>query len=309
MNILKVFLFGKFRVEIDTNMVQKFEPNKAKELLVYLLLNRDQPHAREQLAEVLWKEIGPEQSKSYLRKALWQLQQFLESCASQGMLLVEGEWLQVNPQFNFWLDIETLEKTFKDTQGLRGKDLEEEQASSLQAVVNTYQGDLMEGWYQDWCLYERERLRYMYLALLDKLMDFCEARADYENGLLIGERILKYDRARERTHRRLMRLHSLAGDRTAALRQYHKCVVALKEELDVNPADRTRLLYEMICTDNLETAVPSGPMKQDRSYETDEPLHTLFSHLRSLQKSLGQIQTQIAQDMQVIQRTLKNNRS
>lgn len=99
----------------------------------------------------------------------------------------------------------------------------------IQNAVQLYQGPLLEGWYQDWCLYERERLQSMYLAMLDELMGYCEVRHDYETGLLYGMGIMSYDWARERTHRRLMRLHYLNGDRAAALRQYEQCAVALKE--------------------------------------------------------------------------------
>jgi DNA-binding SARP family transcriptional activator len=307
--MIRLFLLGKFAIEVNGKYLHKIETRKAEELLVYLLLHRNQPQSREHLADVLWGEIAPEQSKSYLRKALWQLQSFFESCGSQEMLLVEGEWLQINPDFDFWLDIEVIEKTFKDTQGIKGKDLEKEKAANLKETVSTYQGNLLEGWYQDWCLYERERLQYLCLAMLDKLMDHCEAQEDYENGLLFGEKILKYDRARERTHRRLMRLHSLAGDRTAALRQYHKCVVALKEELEVDPADRTRLLYEAIRADKLEIRVPPDRGGKTKGLEAEERLQLLFSRLSSLHKSLSKIQTQIAHDMQVIEKTLRNNSS
>ena len=333
MNIIKFFLFGKFRIEADANLLHKFEPQKAKELLVYLLLYREQPQSREHLADALWRELAPEQSKAYLRKALWQLQTILESCGGQGMLLVDGEWLQINQDFDFWLDIEIVEKIFKNTQGVRGKDLEKEQARSIQEAVNTYRGNLLEGWYQDWCLYERERLQFLYLAMLDKLMDYCESHEAYEKGLLFGERILQYDRARERTYRRLMRLHHLAGDRTAALRQYQRCVAALKEELDVGPADRTRLLYEKIRADKLEapaqpnrvnneryqprgkprtpSSAASGgvlnPEGNKKSNDTEEPLSMLFSHLNTLHQSLSQIQTQLGDDLKVIQKTLERN--
>ena len=33
-----------------------------------------------------------------------------------------------------------------------------------------YRGDLLTGWYQDWCLIERERYQCMFVSLLDKLM-------------------------------------------------------------------------------------------------------------------------------------------
>jgi len=40
----------------------------------------------------------------------------------------------------------------------------------LQEAVRLSYADLLEGWYQDWCLYERERLQNIYLLILDKLM-------------------------------------------------------------------------------------------------------------------------------------------
>ena len=69
----------------------------------------------------------------------------------------------------------------------------------------------------------------MYLAMLDKLICYCEAKRKFELGLLYGTLILRYDRAHERTHRRLMNLHYLSGDRTAALRQFERCAAALEE--------------------------------------------------------------------------------
>ena len=305
MSTIKFFLFGKLRIEADAKVIQKIEPQKAKELLVYLLLYRDQPQAREHLADILWGEIAPEQSKSYLRKALWQLQSMLEPYSGQDMILVDAEWLQINPLFDFWLDIELLETAFKKTQGVGGRDLEEEHTRSIQDAVNTYRGDLLEGWYQDWCLYERERLQYLYLAMLDKLMDRCEAEEDYENGLMLGERILQHDRARERTHRRLMRLYYLAGDRTSGLRQYQKCAAILREELDIDPAESTYLLFEMIRKDKLDDSpLPSeiGIAKVDK-----EPLKTVLNHMSDFHKELSRIQTRLAQDMRVIHKTIKEH--
>src|SRR5207245_6082482 len=120
--------------------------------------------------------------------------------------------------------------------GKKGQELDSPKAQLLHKTVQLYQGPLLEGWYQDWCLLERERLQSMYLAMLDKLMSYYEAHSDYETGLLYGMRIMCYDRARERTHRRIMRRYYLIGDRAEALRQYERCAVALEEELGVSPS-------------------------------------------------------------------------
>ncbi len=85
----------------------------------------------------------------------------------------------------------------------------------------------------------------------DKLMEYCEKRQEYERALLYGVRILRHEPARERTHRSLMRLLYMSGDRTAALRQYERCVAALRAELEVEPGRPTRALCEQIRVDEL----------------------------------------------------------
>ncbi len=310
MSTIRIFLFGKFDIEADGSLMPRIESRKAEELLAYLLLTRDQPQARERLADMLWGETVQDQANNYLRKALWQLQSALDNwgLGEQGLLLVEGEWLQINPHIELWLDIGVLEYAFKKTQGILGRDLEAGQAQMIQEATGLYRGDLMDGWYQDWCSYERERLQHLYLAMLDKLMDYCEVHGAYEDGMVFGERILHYDRARERTHRRLMRLYYLAGDRTSALRQYRKCMTILQEELDVEPAESTRSVYARIRADTLETLDQRTQVDEARISKSEkEPLRAVFSHLSVFHRKLSQIQEQLAQDMQVLQRTIKED--
>ena len=310
MNTIKICLFGKFSIIVNDKLNNKIESRKAEELLGFLLLNRDQPHSRERLADLLWGETSQDQVNSYLRKALWQLQSTLENLgmSEMGLLRVDGDYLQVNPQFKLWLDVAILEDAFKQTHGILGRDLDEEQAQIIESAVEIYSGDLLDGWYQDWCLFERERLQHLYLAMLDKLMDYCEVHGSYEDGLIFGEKILHYDRARERTHRRLMRLYYMAGDRTSALRQYRKCVTMLKDELDVEPAESTRLVYEMIRADKLDDLTRLLQSDESRITKTEkEPLRAVFSHLSAFHKELSQMQKQLAQDMRIIRRTMKGD--
>jgi len=53
-------------------------------------------------------------------------------------------------------------------------------------------------------------------------------------------------RRSEEAHRRLMRCFFERGQSYMALRQYHLCVEALKEGLNVAPAYATKELYEFI---------------------------------------------------------------
>jgi DNA-binding SARP family transcriptional activator len=195
-----------------------------------------------------------------LRQALWQLQGALDAPLEPGresLLMVLPDWIQLNPAGNLWLDVALFEQAFTLAQGTPGQNMDMHQAQALQVAVDLYQGDLLEGWYQEWCLYERERLQQLYLTMLDKLMGYSEATGGYEAGLEYGTRILRYDRASERTHQALMRLHYLAGNRAAALHQYERCVCALEEELGVKPARRTLALYQQLRADQLD----HGPLQ------------------------------------------------
>src|SRR5262249_47636290 len=146
---------------------------------------------------------------------------------------------------------------------LRSKtELDEECVSSLRNAAQIYRGDLLEGLYQDWCLIERERLQNMYLIMLDRLIGYCETVRDYEVGSDFCSRILHIYPARKRTHHEMMRLYYLSGDRSAALRQFDRCLEALKKELDVRPTRGTLELCEQIRADQLDftPVAPSRPV-------------------------------------------------
>lgn len=237
MSILTVCLFGKFGVRRGEQVPVDLGARKVQELFAYLLLHRKRHHSREVLAGFLWGDSTTARSKKYLRNALWQLQSALDSrtgAENGSVLLVDAEWVRLNPEANLWLDVAEFEQAFALVQRVPSQELSAQSVGTVQGAIQLYRGDLLEGWYQDWCLYERERLQNMYLAMLGRLMDFCEGQGEYEDGLNYGVRILRYDQARERTHRQLMRLYYLAGDRTAALRQYDRCVEALRRDV-LNP--------------------------------------------------------------------------
>jgi DNA-binding SARP family transcriptional activator len=255
MSSMRCYLFGKLRVQCGEHVTDGLGARKLEELFCYLLLQRGHSHPRGILADLFWGDNPTALSRKYLRKALWQLQESLEAHAAlmaESILLVEPEWVQLNPKADLWIDITAFEEGYRRVQGVSVELLSRQQIQELQDAVALYGGELLEGWYMDWCLFERERYRFMYLAMLDKLMDYCEIHHHYEAGIAHGMSILRCDRAQERTHRRLMRMHYLGGDRTAALRQYGRCVAALHEELDVLPAQSTVELCQLIREDRFQ---------------------------------------------------------
>jgi DNA-binding SARP family transcriptional activator len=291
MSLLRISLFGRFDVEYGQVSLTGFDAGKVQELFCYLLLYREHPHPREALATLLWECSQTDRPNRCLRKTIWQLRSALNSRTvplSKHVLLVEPDWIQLNSEADLWLDVAVFEEAFLRCQHLSGAELDTQNVRILEDALDLYRGGLQESWYQDWYLYERERFQHMYLIMLDKLMDHCEARGRFEAGLTYGTLILNCERARERTHRRLMRLYCLAGDRTAALRQYELCVNALDEELGVGPTQRTKALRRRIQMDKLSPLSLNQP-------ERGEPLQIGGSTSMLLLRRLDQVHALLAE--------------
>ncbi|HYP51953.1 MAG TPA: bacterial transcriptional activator domain-containing protein [Pyrinomonadaceae bacterium] len=322
MATLNISLLGRFRAETDEREAKGLGACKVQELLCYLLTHRERAHSRESLAGLLWGEHVTEKSKKYLRQTLWHLQTALEPFVgpdSARVLTVEHDWVGLNLGGRISLDVVEFERAFALVRGVPSAEVDEEKARAMRAAVGLYKGDLLEGWYQDWCLFERERLENMYLSMLNKLLAYSTARREFEAGFFYGELILRRDRASERTHRQLMRLQHMAGDRTAALRQYERCVAALGEELSVEPDRRTVALYRQIRADQLgvepETTTPPAPAASATTPAPDEAtavapasLAGVLQRLRHLQAVLDEVQRAVRRELKAVEVGLKEFR-
>ena len=310
---LRIRLFGDVSVQQDGRSIP-FPSGKALELFCYLLIHRDRAHTREALSEILWPGGKPAASKGYLRQALWRLNTTLHGnpdrrrTETELPLIMEPDWVRINPDGAWWLDVNTFERTYANVRDISGYSLSASQMQGVESALELYRGDLLATWYHDWCSYERDHLRLVYLAMLDQLMCCCEAQELYAKGLGLGQIVLRYDPARECTHRQLMRLHYLAGDRTSAIRQYERCTSVMAQEFGVQPSADTVALYDQVCTDR----VPDTPrsLSNGRSLfngasvaglsTTERPeiagIAGLHVRLDQIQASLRALQESVLQD-------------
>jgi DNA-binding SARP family transcriptional activator len=240
-----VSLLGRFTVVVGGCECRGFEGRRVQELLTYLIVNHDRPVRRELLADQLWGD-GRGERRKQLRHALWQLQTAMDRVGDEPVIDVDHDWVRFVPGPSISVDVLVIEHAQGCAHGRGGAELSPPEADVLQRAVSSYRGDLLPSCYEDWCVIERERYRTIYLSLLDKLMAHAEASGHYEDGLAFGELVLHHDPASERTHRRLMRIRYLNGDRTGALRQFDMCARALRDELDVDPAPSTVKVSELI---------------------------------------------------------------
>lgn len=304
MSSLSIRLLGRLSVRRDGQPVADLQSHKAQELLAYLLLHRERSQRREVLAALMWPGNGSGVARKYLRHTLWQLQKALESVNSSGRedwLLTDPDWIWLNSEAGLWLDVSEFELAYASVRGVSGRYLDQCQVEAVEKALGLYRGDLLEGWYNDWCLFERERLKQLYLALLEKHMVYCETQGEYEIGLASGVRALRCDVAHERTHRRMMRLYYLSGDRTRALRQYERCAAFLRQELGVEPGAHTAALHRQIRSDRPLALAGTPSNGEDASLGDSPSLVEALGRLRQLQLACAALECQLQEAIETIQ--------
>lgn len=303
---LDTFLFGKFSAQQDGRVVA-LATGKVQELFCYLLLHRTRPGPRERLASLLWPYTTTAQSKAYLRRALWQLQSTFKSQLASvtcPVLVVSAEWIQCNPDLDLWLDVDVFELAYRCAEGTPGRMLSDQQATRLHRAVDLYEGDLLENYHQEWCLYQRERFHHQFVVMLDKLAAFHESHRQYEVALSYAERNLATDRARERTQRQLMRLRCLLDDRTGAMRQYESCREALQEDLDTEPSDATKQLYAHIRDGSFKK---DGPVLPSVSAPRPRSPQSTINQLNAALDLLDEAQERVRREVEALKELLSRD--
>jgi DNA-binding SARP family transcriptional activator len=297
MKSLRIHALGGFRVYRGDELIDGFPTRKSQSLFCYLILNRNRFHRREILADMLWGRSEPRNARRCLNTALWRLRRVLEShdFEPSACLTVERDRISFNAESDYWLDVEEFDALCSRF-GSQRKDLEPEawDIDPLRRAVALYRGDLMDGFYDDWCLYERERLHQMFLRILGRLMVHHGAKAQYDEGITYGQRILSLDPLREEVHREVMRYCRLAGRRACALRQFELCRRVLREEIGTDPMPETMALYRRIRDRRWDQGEPSLERGGAVTSQTKRALAQLHAALERFDEAKRQLQRAMA---------------
>lgn len=284
MTLLSIRLFGRPRVTLGSDAEIKFA-HTGQTLLAYLLLHRDLS-ARDLLVSLCWAEQPEENARSCLNTALWRLRSALEpDPIPRGTYLLSSPAGEVgfNWESPHWLDLAEFEVAAGAALARRPAELTGAQVDNLERALDLYSGDLLEGFYDDWALRERERQRGLYLDGLHLLMRRHTLDAAYHKGIAAGQRILRLDPLREDVHRDLMRLYAANGQRALAARQFITCRDTLQAELGIPPMEETEACYRQVLAEGEVTGRTQTPYLAQPAHDLGTALAELAAARRQLQ--------------------------
>ncbi|MEM9008918.1 MAG: AAA-like domain-containing protein [Cyanobacteria bacterium P01_F01_bin.86] len=265
---LQVRLFGKLSLNVDGTPLTGMTSERLQALLAFLLLHREAPQSRQQLAVNLWPEVGDAEAKANLRRRLHELKQQLPD--ADRYLQVEKTTVQWLHSDSCWIDLAAFEAAIAQAQTAP-----EKACDLLEQAAQLYQGELLPSCYDDWIVPYRDQLRQQAMTVLDALIPKLAEQNQVRSALSYAQQLQRIDPLYEPGYCHLMRLHAQEGDRASALRVYHQCMTLLDEELGVPPSPITCQIYEELLTleDNLQVASspansePPEPVSRHASFE------------------------------------------
>ena len=171
-------------------------------LLAYLAVEGGQPHSRERLAGLLWPDQPERLARTNLRSALAKLRTTIHDReAAPAFLAITRDTLQLNPVSETWIDATALTRLV-ETSRLLTRQSASRPVSQLEKAVALYRGPFLEGFslpdsapFEEWALFERERLHRLAMDALHRLAEAHQARGDLDRALAHAWRQLELDPA------------------------------------------------------------------------------------------------------------------
>ncbi len=231
---LRIYALGQPRVELDGKTVQ-WATTQSRDLLFYLL-QHPIGLRKEELGGTFWPDHSPHKLDGIFRSTLYRLRRAL----FRDSVVYEDGVYRVNPALDHWYDVSTFQVCLEQAEHSEDP---AGRVALLGEAIGLYEGDYLEGVYEDWCVVERERLREAFLSAVETLAGLHAQQGYLLQAIDEYQRLLKQDPYRETAHRELMRCYYRQGDRAAAIRQYRACVRILLQDLGLSPSLETERLY------------------------------------------------------------------
>jgi DNA-binding SARP family transcriptional activator len=252
---LKIQLAGRVAVQSpDTESGEwLLYGSQARALFALLVLERDRPVPREELAELLWPDKLPRTWGAALRGVVCKVRAFVtatglpedaaayDGCGAYQLHLPADVVIDV--EFSR-LAVETAEQLLCEGNVELAIALAEYARS---VAVRPFLLDAGGRWVDG----VRGSLREVLLLALCVLGEGHTEWGRPRLAVQAAEQAIALEPFRERTHQLLMRAHAAAGNPAEALRVYNRCRRLLADELGVRPAADTAALHRMLLRSEL----------------------------------------------------------
>jgi len=198
-------------------------PEGSKHLLAFIALRRRRVERR-QAAGALWPLGDEERAAGNLRSALWRLRR-------AGIDVLEADKWSLALGTEVRVDLHALEEWATRVIGGSAADHDLAIPSAASDALN-----LLPGFYDDWALIERERIRQRVLHALEALSQRLSGAGRFADAIESAMLATSAEPLRESAHRSLIKAHIAEGNLTEARRAYLAYQRLAQRELGTLPS-------------------------------------------------------------------------
>lgn len=208
-------LLDGFRLEAGGRTVHVLA--STQRLLALLALHGPVP--RLVAAGTLWPDVPEPQALASLRTTIWRANRLVPGLITAGEnKIAVGEFVSV--------------------------DVNEISERADRGLLCRRPGELLPGWYDDWLIFERERLRQIRLHALESAALRLQSQSKYGSALELALEAVRCEPLRESAHRAVISVHLAEGNLVEAIRAYVRFRDLLREQLGAEPSEHlVRLVF------------------------------------------------------------------
>ena len=242
-------LLDGFRVVVDQQTLSI--PLSARRVVAFVGLRGRS--SRAEVAGTLWPDVTDAKAQGALRTALWRLRQLTAGLLDEP-LVTGDETLRLHESVE--VDVDALVVAIRRV-------IDDGECGVDQGLLPTLatMGELLPGWYDDWVLLGRERLRQLQLHALELTARQLSCEGRYAEAIEAALAAVRLEPLRESATRVLIQIHLDEHNVVEALRRFEVFRRQVVTELGIEPTDELVALMRTAQYDDFsgETApgVPS----------------------------------------------------
>ena len=253
---LYVRALGRIQVMLGTYSIDEkaWKREKAKELFLYFLLQRERFIDKDEIMQALWPDQEEKTANQSLKVTLNALLKVIEpkrkARKESFFIQRKSTMYRLNPLAEIIFDMDYF---YNDVAaGLAEADLKKSNAI-LERAIHLYQGnpfETLKG--SHWFAQEEVELESQYIQALERLAYNYLQLQQFQEVIAWSRQILQVNQTWETAYRFLMTAYYHLKNRPESIKWYNHCVTTLEKELGIRPMEETTAVYEMILKNEIE---------------------------------------------------------
>jgi DNA-binding SARP family transcriptional activator len=239
---LKMLAFGglKFILKGEEIPEKKWLRKKRKLLLGYVMIFRTQTLSKDKIVDMFFGDTPVEsidntfhQAVSNLRTALRIDSNDTEKKEKNNYILYEDKTLRLNNLYNYYSDLEDFDNLIKKAFSAQNNI---DCIEYLLKASSLYSGNVLEGYYEDWCESLREEYKSKFIKSAEKLIELLTEQNRTDEIIIQAERLNIIDNLNIASIKAIILANIKQGKHTIARSRFEKFIALYEDEIGEKPA-------------------------------------------------------------------------